>query len=455
MLKLFFALVVLMTISLYPDEAAGQQNLMQLSYSDGYQQQVRNTPSTSTTTTTTTTLAPDVTTKKTSFFNRIGNFFSGGSKASTETSTITSTSTSTSTSTTTTPRSTTTRATERSTIAQKKEEFPALPTRGSSIPINQPTQSTPPSAWKSPPPPSNPSVQFLPRQTPPPPIPIFTTKVTSTTPVADGSIESEVINLSETLFSKDSNNPSRFVTPNYASRTVSYSTQDDASDPFLKVTNEASLDAISTVSKMKLLFNNYEIDSSVNEHSTALEKNEESDFLDAVLTTAPMRSAMQFLQRKEKVTADPASHKDFLKTIWFSMYSRGQGRIGSSGFEHVFLAELKNSSVIGLHNWIYLHEVEKSGHLDFKGYIRKLDLGNSGSIAKIRFSYDNVNKPVNSLFVGTSPELELALYTVCFAIFPDTECLLSGNGQRFKIKTYTFRYRGKNVIGSAYPEIIN
>ncbi|XP_055676866.1 endoribonuclease CG2145-like [Lutzomyia longipalpis] len=452
MLKLFAALVVLMTVALCPRVTDGQQNLMQLSYPDGYQ--VRPAVVTSTTTTTTT-LAPEVTTKKASFFGRIGNFFSGGSKTTTEaptssTSTTTTTTTTkhTTPSTTTTTTSTTARTTER-VEAKKKEDFPPLPTRSSS----HPTPSTPSSAWRTSPPPS-PSVQFIPRQTPQPPVPIFTTKVTSTTPVAEGSIESEVLALSEVLFTKDSNNAARYVTPNYASRTVSYSTQDDAPNPFLEVTNEASLNAISTVSKMKLLFNNYEIDSSVNEHATAIEKNEESDFLDAVLGTAPMRAAMLFLQRKEKVTADPATHKDLLKTIWFSMYSRGQGRIGSSGFEHVFLAEIKNNSVIGLHNWIFLHDVEKSGHLDFKGYIRKQDLGTSGSIAKIRFSYDNINKPVNSLFVGTSPELEMALYTVCFAIFPDTDCLLSAHGQRFKIKTYTFRYRGKNVIGSAYPEII-
>uniref|UniRef100_A0A6B2ECX1 Putative polyu-specific endoribonuclease n=1 Tax=Phlebotomus kandelakii TaxID=1109342 RepID=A0A6B2ECX1_9DIPT len=451
MLKLFVPLVVLLAIVLGPRMADGQQNLMQLSYPDGYQPRLS-------TTSTTTTLAPelDVTTKKPSFFGRIGNFFSGGSKSTTEapvssTSTTTHKTSTTQSTTAASPRSTSTTTTTTVRTTQKKEEFPALPSRGS-VP-SQPTQSTPPSAWKNPPS-TVPSVQFLPRQTPQPPVPIFTTKVTSTTPVAEGSIESEVLALSETLFTKDANNAARYVTPNYVSKTVSYSTQDDAPNPFLEITNEASVNAIPTVEKMKLLFNNYEIDTSINEHATAIEKREENDFLDAVLGTGPMRATMLFLQRKEKVTADPATHKELLKTTWFSMYSRGQGRIGSSGFEHVFLAELKNNSVIGLHNWVYMHEVEKSGHLDFKGYIRKQDLGTSGSIAKIRFSYDNINKPVNSLFVGTSPELEMALYTLCFSIFPDTDCVLSGHGQRFKIKTFTFRYRGKNVIGSAYPEII-
>lgn len=85
---------------------------------------------------------------------------------------------------------------------------------------------------------------------------------------------------------------------------------------------------------------------------------------------------MSFLTQKGIVTADPSSHRELLKTIWFNLYSRGGGKIGSSGFEHVFLSEVKNGTVMGLHNWIYLSEVEKSGDLDYKGWTKKIDLGN-------------------------------------------------------------------------------
>lgn len=260
--------------------------------------------------------------------------------------------------------------------------------------------------------------------------------------------------ISESLFTKDTTNVNRYVTPNYQGHTVSYSLQDDASEKFLSV-DESRLFQVSTVEKMRALFNNYELDTSVNEHSSALEKNEENDFIDELLKTNVMRTLMQFLQTKNVVTSDPKTHKELLKTIWFTMYSRGQGRVGSSGFEHVFLAENKNSTIIGLHNWIYLYEMEKAGNVDYNGWIKKLDLGQSrGSIAKIRFTYNQMNKPVNGVFIGTTPELEIALYTLCFATFPDKDCILTSNGHDFKIKTYTFRYRGKTVIGSAYPEVI-
>lgn len=78
----------------------------------------------------------------------------------------------------------------------------------------------------------------------------------------------------------------------------------------------------------------------------------------------------------DKIGKDPKEFKDLLRTIWFNMYSRGGGRIGSSGFEHVFLAELKGGKVSGLHNWLYFHDEEKKRNANYLGYMKKLDLGN-------------------------------------------------------------------------------
>lgn len=72
---------------------------------------------------------------------------------------------------------------------------------------------------------------------------------------------------------------------------------------------------------------------------------------------------------------------------------------------------------------------------------------------KLRFTLNGVHKPVNSIFIGTSPEFEIALYTLCFMTKADKACNVSLNGQKVNIRTYTFRYRGKKMIGSAFPEI--
>lgn len=131
-----------------------------------------------------------------------------------------------------------------------------------------------------------------------------------------------------------------------------------------------------TIEKFRVLFNNYERDSFVNEYVTPIERIEENDFIDAITATSVMRHAMNFLQQKNIVGPDPKTHKELLKTIWFNLYSRGQGKLGSSGFEHVFVSEFKNGTLSGLHNWLYYYDEEKAGHVDYKGFMKKLPLGN-------------------------------------------------------------------------------
>lgn len=159
---------------------------------------------------------------------------------------------------------------------------------------------------------------------------------------------------------------------------------------------DEKLFSVATVEKMKVMYNNYEQDTAINEYVSPIERKEEDEFLEAVLATPVMRlvngieveraikspiehfrrHAMSFLIQKGIVTADPQTHRELLKTIWFNLYSRGMGKIGSSGFEHVFLSEVKNGTVMGLHNWIYLSEAERTGDLDYKGWTKKIDLGN-------------------------------------------------------------------------------
>ena len=76
--------------------------------------------------------------------------------------------------------------------------------------------------------------------------------------------------------------------------------------------------------------------------------------------------------------------------------------------------------VIGFHNWLMLHAEEKKGALDYRGYIlpRKRGKGSSPGptqqLLTIQFLWGGIEKSVSSTFVGTSPEFEFALYTMCF-----------------------------------------
>lgn len=271
----------------------------------------------------------------------------------------------------------------------------------------------------------------------------------------NGITDDDLEKLSEALFIKESNNANKHITLNVQKQTSSDSTADDAPQPLFAVNPEAYQGP--TIQKIITIYDNYQPETNVNEHISPLQRQEESLLVDTLLSTNVMSAAMRFLADKGKIRKDYYEYKDTLRKIWFNLFSRGQGKIGSSGFEHVFMAELKNGQtgveVVGLHNWIYYSKEEASGKVDYNGYLKKVDLGDKGHIVKVRTKYNGHNKPVTTLFVGTSPELEMALYTVCFYARPDANCPVSLGGTKFNIVTHKFKYRGNDLVGTAYPEI--
>jgi poly(U)-specific endoribonuclease len=116
----------------------------------------------------------------------------------------------------------------------------------------------------------------------------------------------------------------------------------------------------------------------------------------------------------------------------------------------VFLGEIKNEEVTGLHNWIQLYDEEKRTRLNYLGlslslyltfrpfgplsFTLSLSLSPSGYIlpkrapssggyrvapqdqqlVTIQFAWNDFLKKCSSSFIGTSPEFEVALYTLCF-----------------------------------------
>ena len=61
-------------------------------------------------------------------------------------------------------------------------------------------------------------------------------------------------------------------------------------------------------------------------------------------------------------------------------------------------------------------------------------------------------KCYGSMYVGTSPELEMALYTICFLTRPSVSCPISLNDVPVYITTYPLEQGGVTYIGTAYPD---
>ncbi|KAM0736971.1 Endoribonuclease [Formica fusca] len=285
-----------------------------------------------------------------------------------------------------------------------------------------------------------------------------TRKIYSSNPIySKGNIvtDEDLEKVSEALYIKETNNANSYIRINLQKQTTSSNLMDQASQPLLTISPEAF--QIPTIQKVLSIFDNYQLDTHTNEYINPSQREEESLLVDTFLSTNVMSTAMRFLADKGFVRQDYYEYKDTLRRIWFNLFSRGQGKTGSTGFEHVFMAETRQvdsgTKILGLHNWIYFNAKEIKSRVDYLGYIKKTDLGNKGSIIKMHVKFNGHDKPVTTMFIGTSPELEMSLYTVCFYARPDESCPVSLGGTKFNIITRKFRYRGKDLVGTAYPEI--
>ena len=138
------------------------------------------------------------------------------------------------------------------------------------------------------------------------------------------------------------------------------------------LTVQAAAYARPTIQLLLPLRDNYIPEVNQNEVITSQELQEQKDFLDAIFNTPVFQRARQFLISKGYLTE--SNFRSTFEEIWFGQYSRASGRVGSSGFEHVFLGEI-NNGVSGFHNWISFALEEAKGDLNYHGYLEFADFG--------------------------------------------------------------------------------
>ncbi|XP_007254315.3 uridylate-specific endoribonuclease A [Astyanax mexicanus] len=271
--------------------------------------------------------------------------------------------------------------------------------------------------------------------------------------------DSEIQAVSESLFALDSNKASAsevVINPQtLISNSETSAKQDRAPQPLFSRVNEGSLFSKPTYKALIALLDNYESNTGVAESVTSGEVQEQETFLkETIRNTALGQQLYSFLNSKGYYSSWQEFLED-LKMMWFGLYSRSNGKMDSSGFEHIFAGEIKGGKVSGFHNWVRFYLLEKSGKLNY--YSHSFDgpwLSYPDVLGK-QFMWDGYYKQVGSSIIGCSPEFDLALYTLCYVTRPGKLCRLTLGGKQLNIQTYTWDKTtygdGKKYIASAYP----
>ncbi|XP_002739117.3 uridylate-specific endoribonuclease B-like [Saccoglossus kowalevskii] len=230
--------------------------------------------------------------------------------------------------------------------------------------------------------------------------------------------------------------------------------QDKADEPLFSFVKDNVFQR-ETYKSFLALLDNYEQETGLAEEVTPEEFKENWKFINAIMKTNVMQLAHKILVSKDKAVDDVGAFKEQLYEMWFHLYRRTRGvrNFDSSGFEHVFVGETRGGTddVMGFHNWIQFYLQERRGNIDYKGWIpprgrkSKKPIDNPRLIS-IQFSWKQDVKAVGSTFIGTSPEFEMALYTVCF--------LLGKDNNHFELGDYQFEivvHRWGNKLASCFP----
>lgn len=175
---------------------------------------------------------------------------------------------------------------------------------------------------------------------------------------------------------------------------------------------------------------------------------EENKFMDTVMKTSVMKKAHEFLSSKGLASPTMYGFRAQVRQWWFHKFSRSKGKaLDSSGFEHVFAVDLKGTKVGGYHNWVYFHEGEKHKTTKYIQFQKNC----KPNVLTCRFSYKNHVKPIGGFFIGTSPEFDLAIKTVCFRARKRGLCKITLGGNHLSIQTYAMSGHQPLTISTAYP----
>ncbi|XP_073519273.1 uridylate-specific endoribonuclease [Phyllobates terribilis] len=202
------------------------------------------------------------------------------------------------------------------------------------------------------------------------------------------------------------------------------------------------------------LLNNYDRKTGTDETFTEEEIEEQNIFIQEILKTKVMKELFNFFHKKG-LYKEEEEFVDDLRKMWFGLYSRSSGEQDSSGFEHVFVGEVKKGKVSGFHSWIRFYLLEKKGMINYHSHNYDGPWTTYPDVLGKQFNWEGFNKEVGTQIIGSSPEFDFALYSLCFISRPGKKCTISMGGHEIDIQTYewtkTSYNNGRKYIATAYP----
>ncbi|XP_060776285.1 uridylate-specific endoribonuclease A [Neoarius graeffei] len=271
--------------------------------------------------------------------------------------------------------------------------------------------------------------------------------------------DSEIQEVSERLYLLDSNKASQselIIDPQALIDQADSNNRNDLSpQPLFVFVDEASLFSKPTYAAFLALLDNYEKKTGVSENFGSVELQEQENFLKETMKNTELgRELFSFFYTKGYYSSWEEFLND-LRMMWFGLYSRSSGGLDSSGFEHIFSGEIKKGKVSGFHNWVRFYLLEKSGLLNYYSHSYDGPWTSYPDVLGTQFMWDGYYKSIGSALIGSSPEFDLAVYTLCYVTRPGKHCRLSFGGNQQTIQTYTWDKNtygeGKKYIASAYP----
>ncbi|CAK8674622.1 unnamed protein product [Clavelina lepadiformis] len=276
--------------------------------------------------------------------------------------------------------------------------------------------------------------------------------------VVNGVRDSEIRSFSLDLYDLDDNriNSNEFMI-NLQNQTDDKSRVDSSQERFFTFLNERVMNKPIYRAFINLL-DNYEKTQGINETISNEEMRENERFLNYFIDSRLGVRLYEFLAKAGLAGCEGKTlFKEFIRIMWFEVFTRRNNALDTSGFEHVFVGELRSSgvSVTGFHNWIQFYLQEKIGSLNYFGYVRTKE----PNLYDLHFEWHNALKGLAGIVIGPSPLYELAVYTLCHVTRPDSVCAVllrdaDGVPVKREIQTYTWKNKiprfNLRYVGTAF-----